>query len=55
MLANLSERGADFVSALNKAREAEARKELGYSLTWYVNAQSVYPPPASSPTTASTA
>ena len=43
MLAGLSERGADFVSALNKAREAEAKKELGYSLTWYVNAQGFYP------------
>jgi hypothetical protein len=43
MLADLSERGADFVSALNKAREAEAKKELGYSLTWYVNAQGFYP------------
>jgi hypothetical protein len=44
LLANLSGRSADFVSALNKARDAEAKKELGYSLTWYVNAQSYYPP-----------
>jgi hypothetical protein len=43
MLADLSERGADFVSALNKAQEAESKKELGYSLTWYVNAQGYYP------------
>jgi tetratricopeptide (TPR) repeat protein len=43
MLADLSERGADFVSALNKAQEAESKKELGYSLTWYVNAQGFYP------------
>jgi len=43
MLADLSERGADFVSAVNKAREAESKKELGYSLTWYVNAQGLYP------------
>jgi hypothetical protein len=43
LLANLSGRSADFVSALNKARDAEAKKELGYSLTWYVNAQSFYP------------
>ena len=43
LLANLSGRGADFVSALNKARDAEAKKELGYSLTWYVNAQGFYP------------
>jgi hypothetical protein len=44
LLADLSGRSADFVSALNKARDAEAKKELGYSLTWYVNAQSFYPP-----------
>ena len=43
LLANLSGKSADFVSALNKAREAEDKKELGYSLTWYVNAQSYYP------------
>jgi tetratricopeptide (TPR) repeat protein len=43
LLADLSERSADFVSALNKARDAEAKKELGYSLTWYVNAQGYYP------------
>jgi hypothetical protein len=43
MLANLSEKGADFVSALDKAREAESKKELGYSLTWFVNAQGYYP------------
>ena len=43
MLADLSGRSADFVSALNKARDAEAKKEIGYSLTWYVNAQSSYP------------
>ena len=43
LLASLSERSADFVSAVNKARDAEAKKELGYSLTWYVNAQSIYP------------
>jgi hypothetical protein len=44
LLADLSGRSADFVSALNKARDAEAKKELGYSLTWYVNAQNAYPP-----------
>jgi hypothetical protein len=43
LLADLSGKSADFVSALNKAREAEAKKELGYSLTWYVNAQAYYP------------
>jgi hypothetical protein len=43
MLADLSGRSADFVSAINHAREAEAKKEMGYSLTWYVNAQSFYP------------
>jgi hypothetical protein len=44
LLADLSGRSADFVSALNKARDAESKKELGYSLTWYVNAQGYYPP-----------
>jgi hypothetical protein len=44
LLADLSGRSADFVSSLNKARDAEAKKELGYSLTWYVTAQSYYPP-----------
>jgi hypothetical protein len=43
LLADLSGRSADFVSAVNKARDAEAKKEIGYSLTWYVNAQSLYP------------
>jgi len=43
MLADLSGRSADFVSAINKAREAEAKKETGYSLTWYVTAQNDYP------------
>jgi hypothetical protein len=43
LLADLSGRSADFVSALDKARDAESKKELGYSLTWYVNAQSDYP------------
>jgi tetratricopeptide (TPR) repeat protein len=43
LLATLSERSADFVSAINNARDAEAKMELGYSLTWYVNAQADYP------------
>ncbi len=43
LLADLSGRSADFVSAVNKARDAESKKEVGYSLTWYVNAQSLYP------------
>lgn len=42
-LASLSTRCADFVSAINKARDAESRKEYGYSLTWFVNAASYYP------------
>jgi len=44
LLADLTGRSADFVSAINKARDAEDKKEYGYSLTWYVNAQSTYPP-----------
>jgi tetratricopeptide (TPR) repeat protein len=43
LLADLSGRSADFVSAIDNAREAEAKKEIGYSLTWYVNAQNLYP------------
>jgi hypothetical protein len=41
--ADLSGRSAEFVSAINKARDAEARHESGFSLTWYVNAQRQYP------------
>ena len=43
MLTDLTGRSADFVSAINHARDAEAKKEMGFSLTWYVNAQSLYP------------
>ena len=55
LLADLSGRSADFVSALNKARDAEAKKELGYSLTWYVNAQNAIIRRARSRTKESTA
>lgn len=41
--ADLSGRSAEFVAAINKARDAESRKEYGFSLTWYVNAQRQYP------------
>jgi len=41
--ADLSSRSSEFVSAVNKARDAEARDEIGFSLTWYVNAQRQYP------------
>jgi len=41
--ADLSGRSAEFVASVNKARDAEGRNELGYSLTWYVNAQRQYP------------
>lgn len=41
--ADLSGRSAEFVSAINKARDAEGRSEVGYSLTWFVNAQRQYP------------
>lgn len=43
MRADLSGRSAEFVAAINKARDAEGRDEAGYSLTWYVNAQRQYP------------
>lgn len=41
--AEMSIKAAEFVSAVNKAQEAETRKELGYSLTLYVQAQRRYP------------
>jgi len=41
--ADLSGRSAEFVSAINKARDAEGRNEIGFSITWYVNAQRQYP------------
>jgi tetratricopeptide (TPR) repeat protein len=41
--ADLSGRSAEFVSAINKARDAEARKDFGFGLSWYVNAQRQYP------------
>ncbi len=40
---DLSGKGAEFVAAINKAREAEDKKELGFSLTWYAIAQRSYP------------
>jgi tetratricopeptide (TPR) repeat protein len=43
-LADLSGRATDFVAAINKARDAEAKKNIGFSLTWYLNAQHIYPP-----------
>jgi len=43
-LADLAGRAVDFVEAVNRAREAEARKNFGYGLTWYLNAQHIYPP-----------
>jgi tetratricopeptide (TPR) repeat protein len=43
-LADLAGRASDFVSAVDKARDAEAKKNIGYSLTWYLNAQHIYPP-----------
>jgi hypothetical protein len=44
LLADLSGRATDFVAAVNKARDAESKKNIGYSLTWYLNAQHIYPP-----------
>ena len=42
-LADLAMKSSEFVSALNKAQEAEARGQAGFSLNWYVNAQKFYP------------
>jgi hypothetical protein len=41
--ADLSGRSVEFVSAINKAREAEGRNDIGFSITWFVNAQRQYP------------
>jgi tetratricopeptide (TPR) repeat protein len=41
--ADLSAKGADFVSAITKAQDAEAKQELGMSLSWYAVAQRTYP------------
>lgn len=41
--AELSGKGAEFVAAINKAKDAEMRKELGYSLSCYAVAQHYYP------------
>jgi hypothetical protein len=43
-LADLAGRASDFVAAINKARDAEVKKNIGFSLTWYLNAQHIYPP-----------
>lgn len=44
LLTGLTSKCPEFISALNKAQEAETRKEYGYSLNLYVNAQHYYPP-----------
>ncbi len=41
--AEFAGRGAQFVEAINKAKDAEARSDLGFCLTWYAVAQSYYP------------
>jgi len=41
--AELSGKGAEFVAAINKAKDAETRKELGYSLSCFAVAQHYYP------------
>lgn len=43
MRGDLAGKGAEFVSAINKAQNAESRHEFGYSLTWYAIAQRYYP------------
>jgi len=41
--ADLAGKGAEFVSAINKAQDAESKQELGFSLSWYAIAQRSYP------------
>jgi thioredoxin-like negative regulator of GroEL len=43
-LAGLAGRASDFVAAISRARSAEEKRNLGFSLTWYLNAQHLYPP-----------
>jgi hypothetical protein len=40
---DLAGKGADFVSAISKAQDAEAKQDLGFSLSWYAIAQRYYP------------
>jgi len=40
---DLAAKGADFVSAISKAQDAENKQELGFSLSWYAIAQRNYP------------
>jgi hypothetical protein len=42
--ADLSGKSAEFVNAINRAKDAEQKHDLGYALTWYANAQRQYPP-----------
>lgn len=39
----LAGKGAEFVAAINKAKDAESQQMLGHSLTWYAIAQRHYP------------
>ena len=41
--AELAGKAAQFVEAVNTARDAETRADLGYSITWYAVAQHYYP------------
>jgi hypothetical protein len=41
--AELAGRAAEFVAAINNAKDAETRSDLGYSLSWYAVAQHYYP------------
>lgn len=41
--ADLAGKGAEFVAAINKAKDAETRSDWGYSLSWYAVAQRYYP------------
>jgi len=43
MRGDLAAKGAEFVSAISKAQDAESKQELGYSLSWYAVAQRCYP------------
>jgi hypothetical protein len=44
MRADLSVKASEFVSAIQRAKEQEERKQSGSALSWYLKARGMYPP-----------
>lgn len=42
-LVNLTKEGAEYAKVIERARDAEAKEEFGYSLNWYAVARQLYP------------